>query len=157
MVANINACGQDGTVAGPVLTKKITLDPNDNLIIQLVRFSFDPTTGMPSKVTTEIEINKELIINKKKYKIQGVVVHIGADTNSGHYYYVRYDNGEPTFVISDSTIEPIIEETKETIKENAYILLYKKVNDDSSYKKYLKYKKKYLSFIKFFIKNKEPI
>lgn len=52
-----------------------------------------------------INIYNSFLINKKKYKIKGIVVHCGKEINYGHYIYLSFeDNKWKTY--SDSKVEP---------------------------------------------------
>ena len=77
------------------------------LCIQLSRFSFDYSRGVPIKHNHRVEFPTELDISKYtedpsapcNYKLRGVLVHLGASANSGHYYsIIKSSEDEETYL-----------------------------------------------------------
>lgn len=100
---------------------------SDNLLIMLKRFEYNMKTRTTKKIKNQVKINKLLIIDNEKFKIDSCIYHTGKSTRSGHYIILIYDdNGNPSYIINDldHTEQDISEET---IEKNAYLLLYKKV------------------------------
>ena len=100
---------------------------SDNLLIMLKRFEYNMKTRTTKKIKNQVKINKLLIIDNEKFKIDSCIYHTGMSTRSGHYIILIYDdNGNPSYIINDldHTEQDISEET---IEKNAYLLLYKKV------------------------------
>ena len=103
---------------------------SDNLLIMLKRFEYNKKTKTTKKIKNHVDINKLLIINNEKFKIDSCIYHTGKSTRSGHYIILIYDNnGEPSYIINDlnHTDKDVNEETYSSIQRNAYLLLYKKV------------------------------
>jgi hypothetical protein len=85
-------------------------------------------------------------MNETKYRIEGLILHAGESFNSGHYVYVKYYNGEPNQIISDSEIYNEIQydvvdhrpyytykignTNKHYFDENTSVLLYKIINNN---------------------------
>jgi hypothetical protein len=100
---------------------------SDNLLIMLKRFEYNMTT---KKIKNRVKINKLLIINNEKFKIDSCIYHTGESTSSGHYIILIYDDdGKPSYIINDldHKDKDVNEETYSSIQRNAYLLLYKKV------------------------------
>ena len=100
---------------------------SDNLLIMLKRFEYNMITKSTKKIKNHVNINKLLIINNEKFKIDSCIYHTGESTSSGHYIILIYDdNGEPSYIINDLD-HADREVNEENIQRNAYLLLYKKV------------------------------
>ena len=122
------------------------------LVIQLMRFSFNQTNRQSRKICSAVKIPLngldltailyDNVTNRidaadgqksLKYDLYGVCVHLGAEsTNLGHYIcYCQTENGVwqkfDDEVVSEVNIE--YEITTREIRENAYLLFYKKSKD----------------------------
>ena len=130
------------------------------LVINLKRFEFDYNTMLKSKLNNyfefpfELDMNEYLIEDHKetntKYELTGITIHFGF-SDYGHYYdlikspdgrwYKFNDNSVSEFDEKDIPHEAFGEkeneedfikefEEKENGQNNAYILIYKKINFD---------------------------
>ena len=93
---------------------------NNYLIINLKRYK---NNGSFNK--KNIEVNNNIKINNDEYFLIGAILKSGS-ADGGHYVYSTYKNGKIHFTYDDSSVynhEP----TNMNIRENAYILLYKRV------------------------------
>jgi hypothetical protein len=61
------------------------------------------------------------------YKLYGVLVHSGNSSHSGHYSFVRGPN-DFWFLADDKCIHPV--QPSDALRQNAYILFYKKISSD---------------------------
>ncbi|XP_033745226.1 uncharacterized protein LOC117330824 [Pecten maximus] len=120
------------------------------LVIQLMRFNYNPFTRQSGKVQAPVSIplrdldltqimfdtvtNREDLTapeHSHKYDLYGVCVHLGADTtNYGHYisYCLQSDNNT-WYKFDDEDVTEVnmeYELTMRELRENAYILFYKK-------------------------------
>ena len=149
------------------------------VIIQLKRFKYEDGKSDKNKISVtnieEISLPNSSIITNKffnkvedydikkqdiKFKLEGVIIHIGEALSVGHYVYVLYKDGK----ISKEFDDPRVNDnySKDPINENAYLLLYRrvqvqpggsintisKINESKWKNKYLKYKQKYLNLVK---------
>jgi uncharacterized UBP type Zn finger protein len=73
------------------------------LCIQLSRFSFDYSRGVPLKHNHRVAFEQVMDLAKYtetpavacKYRLRGVLVHLGPSANQGHYYsIIRSDEGD---------------------------------------------------------------
>ena len=106
-------------------TKSIKYEPNNNLLIQLLRFTYSDNfiNKAGNKIRTKITPNKKIEIDSIKFKLQGCIIHYGG-TKGGHYKYLVFDdNGEPLKIINDSNIET--HNTTDHL-ENGYIYYYRR-------------------------------
>ena len=109
------------------MTKQIThLNKISNmLIIQLVRFRYNPANGKMSKITDKVSIPEYLTLTTRdkiehKYKLKGMIYHFG-DLSGGHYVYYSYNEGSWR-VFNDSGVS---EQTPDlNANGNAYIIEY---------------------------------
>jgi ubiquitin C-terminal hydrolase len=137
-------------------------DKNQISVTNIEEISLPSSSIITDKYFNKVEdydIKKQDI----KFKLEGAIIHIGTSVSSGHYVYVLYKDGK----ISKEFDDPRIYDnySKEPINENAYLLLYRRVQvqqvqpggsintiskiDESKWKnKYLKYKQKYLNLVK---------
>lgn len=121
----------------------------DCLVIQLMRFSFNHVTRQSCKLQSPVRIplsdldltqimfdtitNREDLSSTEasyKYDLYGVCVHLGANsTNFGHYIsYCLHTDGQ-WYKFDDETVTQVnmqFELTTRELRENAYILFYKK-------------------------------
>ena len=123
----------------------------DCLTIQLMRFSYNPFTRQLGKVTSPVsiplknldltEIMFDTITNREElsekdvcytYDLYGVCCHVGADsTNFGHYISYCLQQDGKWYKCDDEIVTEVnmeFELTSREIRENAYILFYKKIN-----------------------------
>ncbi|OWF45254.1 ubiquitin carboxyl-terminal hydrolase 3-like [Mizuhopecten yessoensis] len=126
------------------------------LVIQLMRFNYNPFTRQSSKVQAPVsiplrdldltQIMFDTVTNREdlsapehthKYDLYGVCVHLGADTTSyGHYisYCLQSDNNT-WYKFDDEDVTEVnmeYELTMRELRENAYILFYKKAASSPS-------------------------
>ena len=111
------------------------INTSDNLIILLKRFSSNKNIGDPgTKIQDKIKINETLKIYGETFKIDSCIYQTGDTINNGHYIILIYDNGKPSYVINDMDSKQYKDfnysddsDKKNSIENNAYMLLYKKV------------------------------
>lgn len=123
--------------------KYVLLNTPKYLFIQLKRFSFDYNTEETNKNDKQIEIEKYLnfkdfllkrntnknVKNIDLYKLKSVINHEGRSVEGGHYY--SYLNFKDKWIKCDDDVVDFIDEDEEDIiTENAYILLFEKVDDN---------------------------
>jgi len=117
---------------------------NNIIIIQIKRFSFDPTKpNDPKKNKKPIPIHENIINDNSNYKLKGFIEHTGT-MKRGHYIsYIKVNDN--WYCFDDSNIS--IKDPKLIGNQNVYILLYEKDEYQSGgyYKKYIKYKQKYIN------------
>lgn len=101
------------------------------LIISLKRFSFDPITITPIKLTNIIDYPDILTMNRLvdqkpiQYRLCGIVKHIGKSPNGGHYVcYARRFDGR--WVYFDDSNVSVIDDNHHLGLE-AYLLLYNQI------------------------------
>jgi hypothetical protein len=101
-------------------------DKQKYIIIQLKRFQETyPGSATYTKLVTEVTPNKEITIDKKKFKLKGVIFQTGS-MSVGHYQYMECDdNGIPIMVYSDAECKKYT--TSYDINKNGYLFLYKRV------------------------------
>jgi len=106
-------------------------------IVSLIRFK----GTNKNKKTIYINNSLKIGINNSDYILEGIIVHIGSTTNSGHYIYLwkvndtiwRYFSDSSVYDISGVSLHPngyiIIPglDRSEDINTNGYIFLYKRV------------------------------
>ena len=116
-----------------IKTKIDSLENIDKyLIVQIARFHYKNGNG--KKLKTKINFEKELILNINKTNVklglESIIVHYG-NINFGHYIaYKKIENKWFEFNDSNSyqnEIEIDKNKIKDDIKENCYLLLYKKI------------------------------
>ena len=116
-----------------IKTKIDSLENIDKyLIVQIARFHYKNGNG--KKLKTKINFEKELILNinntNVKLELESIIVHYGS-INSGHYIaYKKIENKWFEFNDSNSyqnEIEIDNNKIKDDIKQNCYLLLYKKI------------------------------
>ena len=96
------------------------------LIIQLKRF--DPVTLLKTNVSIDIDL--QFTHDRKKYKLIGAIVHTGTSTSGAHYYYCKYISDHKFTIYNDSRV--YTDDNKiNTLKTNAYILLYEKIGSSA--------------------------
>lgn len=128
----------------------------DCLVIQLMRFTYNPFTRQSSKILAPVciplqdldltQIMFDTVTNREdlsapehshKYDLYGVCVHLGADTTScGHYInYSLQPENNTWYKFDDEEVTEVnmeYELTMRELRENAYILFYKKTGAASS-------------------------
>ena len=92
---------------------QVLVEPPAVLCVQLSRFSFDYSRGVPIKHNHRVSFGQELDIGKYteagapcRYRLRGVLVHQGASANSGHYYSIirSASNGDEFLKYNDSHV-----------------------------------------------------
>ena len=98
------------------------------ILIQLKRFKTNPLdVKNPTKISISIDFEKELTIDNKKFKISGIVRQ-GGTLKGGHYRYEIFDKDEnPSKILDDSRVVDS-PPTDTYRKEQAYVLLYQRVD-----------------------------
>lgn len=120
------------------------------LVIQLMRFNYNPFSRQSNKIQTPVsiplhdldltQIMFDTVTNREdlsapehshKYDLYGVCVHLGADTTSyGHYIsYCLQPENNTWYKFDDENVTEVnmeYELTMRELRENAYILFYKK-------------------------------
>ena len=79
-----------------------------------------------TKNSKPITISPTIQIDGDRFEIQGLILHIGRTTRSGHYIYIIYEGGNPRRVLNDTENIPITQAYSSMIPTDSYILLYKK-------------------------------
>ncbi len=91
------------------------------------RLPTDATFTEYYKNTHRIEVNPNIIIDNGRYQIIGCGLHTG-NANGGHYIFIDYnDNGLPAVTFNDSMLDQVSPYEAETINNEAYMFLYKKI------------------------------
>ncbi|QIV95566.1 ubiquitin C-terminal hydrolase [Allofrancisella inopinata] len=104
---------------------KISNNPNF-FIIRLKRFQWDGYNNY-SKNISEIEVDINLNIANKQYKLLAYIIHKGKTSKQGHYYLVSLKKYPKVYKINDEEVK-ILKENEETeLRKQAYIMLYKKI------------------------------
>ncbi|KAK3587115.1 hypothetical protein CHS0354_023569 [Potamilus streckersoni] len=125
----------------------------DCLVIQMLRFSFNPFSHQSRKLTTPVSIpvkgldlthivydnvtqreDLTAVHDSYKYDLYAVCIHLGAEsTNCGHYVcYCLNENGT-WFKFDDELVTEVnmeFEVTTREIRENAYLLFYKRSSNE---------------------------
>lgn len=124
------------------------------LIVQLMRFKYDPIEQAPTKITTSVNIRllnlnlKEVIYDtvthrsdltastgSNVYQLYGLCLHLGANSTSYGHYINYCLHGVQWFRMDDQTVTEVNMEyqlNSEEIRQNAYLLFYRRVNSDGS-------------------------
>ena len=123
------------------------------LIIQLMRFRYDQAARIPTKVTTSVSIRlrsfnlRDVIYDTVThrsdltahpggyiYELYALCLHLGGNSTS-HGHYVSYClDGEKWYRMDDQDVVEVNMEyqlSTEEIRQNAYLLFYRKMNVDS--------------------------
>ena len=110
------------------------------LTMNLKRVIYDRDNNVNKKIRKNIPNCIELDLKSRgKYKLLSVIIHIGENYNSGHYYMYKFDHdndGVKIYELNDKTIKKrklgdIVDDgiTVETnINTNGYIFLYKQID-----------------------------
>ena len=115
-------------------TKSRTLfNVSDALIIQLVIFRYDQTTGSLKKLVPNLNIETEIEnVLLGTLKLQAIIYHHGETPNSGHYSaVVKYD--KQWYSVNDEHVTLINSEEfncKASDKIVPYVLIFKKCNQE---------------------------
>lgn len=79
------------------------------------------------KVNTHLELDDRIIVEEIPYKLYSVIIHKGAGTNEGHYYYMFKENADTWIVFNDDRIYTISNTDFLREKEKNVVLVnYKK-------------------------------
>jgi hypothetical protein len=113
---------------GKYIAKKITIDVSKStyLLITLNRFSGDYRTSI-TKLRNHIRPNNKIHINNNIFEIMGVILQTGILNKTGgggHYVYIVYQNGIPTFTMDDSTVST---QYFDNINSDGIVFLYRRV------------------------------
>jgi len=113
---------------GKYTAKKITVDVSKStyLLITLNRFSGDYRTTI-TKLRNNITPNNKIDINNNIFEIMGVILQTGILSKTGgggHYVYIVYQNGTPTFTMDDSTVST---QYFDNINSDGIVFLYRRV------------------------------
>ncbi|GFO44133.1 endonuclease-reverse transcriptase [Plakobranchus ocellatus] len=123
------------------------------LIIQLMRFQYDQATRTPTKVNTSISVRlrnfnlRDVIYDTVThrndltaqhggyvYELYALCLHLGGNSTS-HGHYVSYClDGEKWYRMDDQDVMEVNMEyqlSTEEIRQNAYLLFYRKMNADA--------------------------
>jgi len=112
--------------------KKITLRQDDLpvcLVIHLNRFRTYQVDGQFYKVKNPIPVSYpvDLPFGESMYRLRSVIVHEGANSNSGHYYALVRQDDETWWQANDERVSKIFRSEVES-HPSAYVLFYEKVN-----------------------------
>ncbi|KAI8147916.1 hypothetical protein BJV82DRAFT_532031 [Fennellomyces sp. T-0311] len=105
------------------------------MIVHLKRFTFDLERGYMRKVSERIQYpevldmapyvsdeEKSKIKGKSKYRLYGVLVHLGHSCSSGHYYaFIKSSDGQ-WYMMDDEEVTKVTK--KDVFREQAYMLFY---------------------------------
>ena len=123
------------------------------LIIQLMRFRYDQSARIPTKMTTSVSIRLRSFnlhdviydtVTRRSdltahpggyiYELYALCLHLGGNSTS-HGHYVSYClDGEKWYRMDDQDVVEVNMEyqlSTEEIRQNAYLLFYRKMNADS--------------------------
>ncbi|GFR73676.1 ubiquitin carboxyl-terminal hydrolase 7-like [Elysia marginata] len=123
------------------------------LIIQLMRFRYDQSAKIPTKVSTSISVRLrsfnlhdviyDTVTHRSDltahpggyiYELYALCLHLGGNSTS-HGHYVSYClDGEKWYRMDDQDVVEVNMEyqlSTEEIRQNAYLLFYRKMNADS--------------------------
>jgi ubiquitin C-terminal hydrolase len=111
------------------------------LCVQQSRFGFDYARGVPNKQNHRVDFGTRLDLSKYSeaphalYDLRGVLVHMGASANSGHYYSI-VKSGDGFIKFNDSHVSPAESLEDECFggekkSWNAYLLFYERVDPDA--------------------------
>ena len=117
---------------------------NNIIIIQIKRFSFDQTkSNDPQKDEKPIPIDENIINDNGNYKLKGFIEHKGPITHGHYISYIKVNDN--WYCFNDKNV--FTEDPKLRNNKDVYILLYEKDKAQSGgyYKKYIKYKQKYIN------------
>lgn len=115
------ACEKCRTHTDAVKNLEISSLP-DILLIALKRFRW--TGKRPSKNTTMISCNHNLVIEEKSYRLVGTIQHRGNTVDSGHYTaHIRHHR--EWFRINDEVVQEI--GSDEVVEGNTYVLVFSRV------------------------------
>ena len=101
---------------------------NKNILIQLKRFDY--STGVPIKLHNTINIEDEIILDDKVYKLKGMAIHIDSPK---HYVYVILV-GKNKYIYNDSEFSEYKSDVY-NYKDNSYILNYELIENIDESKK----------------------
>ena len=85
------------------------------------------THDTKTKNNMKVDVEKILMLEKKKYILQGYSVHIGTDILLGHYVYVKCDpkTGDEKVILDDGSIKDVNSRTIEQKQTGSTLILYK--------------------------------
>lgn len=106
----------------------------ENLFIAFTRFQYDPNKRKMVTINNECLFYNKLKLNQKKYRLKGIVIHIGNE-EGGHYIalvnnkgtWLRFNDGKIEEIHFDkNNIKYAVGSAnyKENVNINPYILLY---------------------------------
>lgn len=96
------------------------------VFISLKRFSYK--NGKQSKIGDAIEINYNITLKDKKYKLTGIICHLGDTPQSGHYIYYKFTDENNVILFNDSSVKnKKYNDVKNNIETQCYVLMYEEV------------------------------
>ncbi len=102
-------------------------------IISLKRFIFDMSTFTRKKDMKNIKIENTITISNEQFRLKGCGVHTGVTANSGHYFYIYFDETGTRFYFNDRHMgETNTSSQFDNIDIYGYIFLYEKINNSPS-------------------------
>lgn len=112
-----------------------------NLILQLNTYNFNNLKMKREKLFPRIYIDKEITLRERcsseadgillRYELYAVIVHVGTDMDSGHYYTYAKNNTNEWFKFNDSQISRTSFENinkRSSVMDTPYLLFYSKIN-----------------------------
>ena len=109
--------------------------PPTNLIVVLNRFAFNMQSMQNEKLFTDVRIDETVQIGQFCYNLYGVLVHTGASSTKGHYYFVGKKSeavANQWFCIDDSQVKPVdvsyihsLSKTNGKRDDSPYVLFYR--------------------------------
>lgn len=126
------------------IIKEIKNHTNYIICIHMARFFYDKKEKKLGKINEPFTIQEVIKNNNDNYKLKGFIEHIGEYMDYGHYVsHIKIN--KKWYYFDDRTVEqkdPTLEDN-----ESVYILIYEKDKTISGgyYKKYIKYKQKYIN------------
>lgn len=93
------------------------------LIVTLVRFAYNRTTGMRRKILTSIDLSERLQVQTTEdgvatFRLYAVLIHSGRSPDAGHYYCVARHSGQPSgswLRLDDAKVAPLPAEASAAI------------------------------------------
>jgi len=128
IMGNEGKCGEGKNIKIKGLSL-LPYEETEYISISLKRFKFNDDFTRRIKIKTEVELDDIITIDGKNFELQGYIIHTGETSNSGHYIYVDYVN---EYVYDDATRREFSDEDQTYAKQNAYYLLYKKIDGENA-------------------------
>lgn len=105
------------------------VDPPQRLVLTLKQFRYDPTSQQRTKILQRVNLDNQIVLDRKEYELYAAVVHCGSSVDSGHYYTFARDNTD-WYKFNDCSVLQTKAEELHGLRppETPYILFYRSLD-----------------------------